>query len=76
MRIQAYAPQQSMKKEVAKIFNAPKLSEWLENSIPEGLQVFQIPEAHRVEIRTINLAERINREIKRRTLVVSIFPNP
>jgi transposase-like protein len=54
--------------------NAPKLSEWLENTIPEGLQVFQMPEEHRVKIRTTNLAERINREIKRRTQVVSIFP--
>ena len=96
---QAYVPQQSMKKEVAKdirhIFNAPsldesqrllnstilkyekkapKLCEWLENNIIEGLQVFKMPEEHQVKIRTTNLAERINRELKRRTRVVSIFP--
>jgi len=40
----------------------------------EGLQVFQMPEEHQVKIRTTNLAERINRELKRRTRVVSIFP--
>lgn len=55
--------------------DAPKLSDWLENNITEGLQVFQMPEDHRVRLRTTNLAERMNREIKRRTQVVSIFPS-
>jgi putative transposase len=55
--------------------SAPKLSEWLEVSIPEGLQVFQMPKHHQIKIRTTNLAERVNREIKRRTQVVSIFPS-
>lgn len=55
--------------------SAPKLSEWLEASIPEGLQVFQMPKPHQIKIRTTNLAERVNREIKRRTQVVSIFPS-
>ena len=55
--------------------SAPKLSKWLEVSIPEGLQVFQIPKHHQIKIRTTNLAERVNREIKRRTHVVSIFPS-
>ena len=44
-------------------------------SIPEGLQVFQMPKHHQIKIRTTNLAERVNREIKRRTQVVSIFPS-
>ena len=55
--------------------SAPKLSEWLEVSIPEGLQVFQMPKHHQIKLRTTNLAERVNREIKRRTQVVSIFPS-
>ena len=55
--------------------SAPKLSQWLEVSIPEGLQVFQIPKHHQIKLRTTNLAERVNREIKRRTEVVSIFPS-
>ena len=54
---------------------APKLSEWLEVSIPEGLQVFQMPKHHQIKLRTTNLAERVNREIKRHTQVVSIFPS-
>ena len=54
---------------------APKLSSWLEENIAEGLTVFSFPEQHRVKIRTTNVIERLNREIKRRTRVVSIFPN-
>ena len=54
---------------------APKLSQWMENNIPEGLAVFQFPEEHRKKIRTTNGLERVNREIYRRTRVVSIFPN-
>ena len=55
--------------------SAPKLSQWLEVSIPEGLLVFQMPKHHQIKLRTTNLAERVNREIKRRTQVVSIFPS-
>lgn len=54
---------------------APKLSHWMEDNIPEGLAVFQFPEEHRKKIRTTNGLERVNREIYRRTRVVSIFPN-
>lgn len=54
---------------------APKLAEWMEVNIPEGLAVFALPPAHRRRMRTTNLVERLNREIKRRTRVVSIFPN-
>lgn len=54
---------------------APELSEWMENNIPEGLTVFDFPDEHRKKIRTTNLLERINREIKRRTRVVTLFPN-
>jgi putative transposase len=54
---------------------APKLSHWMEANIPEGLVVFQFPEEHRKKIRTTNGLERVNREIYRRTRVVSIFPN-
>jgi transposase-like protein len=54
---------------------APKLSQWMENNLPEGLTIFQFPEEHRKKIRTTNGLERVNREIYRRTRVVSIFPN-
>ena len=54
---------------------APKLAAWLEESLPEGLTVLAFPEAHRRLLRTTNGVERLNREIKRRTQVASIFPN-
>ena len=47
----------------------------MEKNIPEGLTIHRFPVAHQKKIRTSNLIERLNREIKRRTKVVSIFPN-
>lgn len=54
---------------------APKFSEWLENYGEEGLTFFQFPLEHRKRIRTSNIMERLNQEIKRRTRVVRLFPN-
>jgi transposase-like protein len=54
---------------------APKLSAWLEANIPEGLTVFQFPATHGRRLRTSNLLERTNKELKRRTRVATLFPN-
>ena len=54
---------------------ASKLADWLEKNIPEGLTVFAFPVEHQRRLRTTNGVERLNREIDRRTTVVSIFPN-
>jgi transposase-like protein len=56
--------------------DAPKLADWAENNLAEGFTVFGFPQGHRVRLRTTNGLERVNREIKRRTRVASIFPNP
>jgi len=55
--------------------SAPKLSAWIEANIPEGLTVFKLPTAHRRRLRTTNMLERVNKEIKRRTRVATLFPN-
>jgi transposase-like protein len=47
----------------------------MEANIPEGFTVFDFPQAHWKKLRTSNLAERVNKEIKRRTKIVGIFPN-
>jgi transposase-like protein len=54
---------------------AARLADWLETSLPQGLTVLAFPEAHRRRLRTANSLERLNREIRRRARVVSIFPN-
>jgi transposase-like protein len=54
---------------------APKLADWIEKNVPEGLTVFAFPASHQRKLRTTNGLERLNREIHRRTSVVGIFPN-
>ena len=55
--------------------SAPRLSAWLEDNLSEGFPVFDFPLEHRRTIRTTNSLERINKEIRRRTRVVGVFPN-
>jgi len=54
---------------------APKLAAWMEENIPQGLTVFRLPTTHRRRLRTTNMLERLNRELKRRTRVATLFPN-
>ena len=53
----------------------PKLASWAEESLAEGFTVFGLPPEHRVRMRTTNGLERLNKEIKRRTRVATLFPN-
>jgi transposase-like protein len=55
--------------------SAPRLSAWLEENLAEGFTVYDYPLEHRRTIRTTNSLERINKEIRRRTRVVGVFPN-
>lgn len=54
---------------------APKLAQWAETALPEGLAVLALPRHHRKRLRTSNAIEVVNREIKRRTRVATLFPN-
>jgi putative transposase len=56
--------------------SAPELAAWLEMNVPDSFTVFALPKEHRLRLRTSNAAERLNQEIKRRTRVARIFPNP
>lgn len=55
--------------------HASRLARWMEINIPQGFAVFSLPEAHRKRMRTSNIIERLNKEIKRRTRVAGLFPN-
>ena len=53
----------------------PKLCAWVETNIEETWTFYRLPVAHHKHLKSTNLLERFNQEIKRRTLVVRIFPN-
>ena len=55
--------------------SVPNLAGWLETNGPESLTVLALPEAQRKKLRTTNSLERLNKEIKRRTRVATLFPN-
>jgi hypothetical protein len=52
-----------------------KLAAWLEANVPESLSVMALPMRHRKRMRTTNQLERLNRELKRRTRVATLFQN-
>jgi putative transposase len=53
----------------------PKVAELLLDAEADLLVHFTFPDTHRPRIRSTNPLERLNKEIKRRTAVVGIFPN-
>ncbi len=53
----------------------PKLCEWVEENIGETLTFYRLPLQHHKHMKSTNMLERFNEEIKRRTRVVRIFPN-
>jgi putative transposase len=53
----------------------PELADKLEAETEDTLACFNFPASHRVRIRTTNMLERYNEELRRRTRVIRIFPN-
>ena len=53
--------------------SAPRLSAWLEVILSEGFAHYDFPIGNRRSIRTTNSLERINKEVRRRTIVVMFF---
>jgi len=52
-----------------------KLCDWVEANIEETFTFYRLPRAHHKHLKSTNMLERLNEEIKRRTQVVRIFPN-
>jgi putative transposase len=52
-----------------------KLTGWVEENIEETFTYYGLPRQHHKHMKSTNMLERLNEEIKRRTHVVRIFPN-
>lgn len=53
----------------------PKLTTWVEEQIEETFTFYRLPQSHHKHLKSTNLLERFNQELKRRSQVVRIFPN-
>lgn len=54
---------------------APKAVACLEEGFEDAMAVMVLPEKYRKRLRTTNMQERLNEEIRRRERVIRIFPN-
>ena len=53
----------------------PKLTDWVEDNIEETFAFYRLPRQHHKHLKSTNMLERYNQEIKRRTHIVRVFPN-
>ncbi len=54
----------------------PELTEWVEEHIEETFPFDRLPRQHHKHMKSTNMLERFNGELRRRTQVIRIFPNP
>jgi putative transposase len=52
-----------------------KLCDWVEANIEQTLTFYRLPREHHKHLKSTNMLERLNEEIRRRTRVIRIFPN-
>jgi transposase-like protein len=55
--------------------SASRLASWMQSALPEGFTIFKLPQRYQRRLRTTNILERVNKEVKRRTRVATLFPN-
>lgn len=55
--------------------SAPKAVACLEDGFEDAMAVMALPEKYRRRLRTSNMQERLNEEVRRREKVIRIFPN-
>ena len=55
--------------------NGVQFIAWVEETIEETLTFYRLPRQHHKHLKSTNMLERLNEEIRRRTYVVRIFPN-
>jgi putative transposase len=53
----------------------PTLCDWVEEHIEQTFSFYRLPRQHHKHMKSTNMLERINEELRRRTRVVRIFPN-
>ncbi len=51
------------------------LAQWMEDNVREGLTIYAFPRSLHKKIRTVNGVENLNKQIRRRTRVMGIFPH-
>ena len=53
----------------------PEIARWIDEEIESCFSVYNLPESHHKRMRSTNMIERLNQELKRRSRVIRIFPN-
>jgi putative transposase len=61
--------------EKLRVSKKEKIADWLEDNLEDCLGIYTIPDKHRIKLRSTNMVERLNEEIKRRCQVIRVFPN-
>jgi transposase-like protein len=69
----AYARLRRVVEDIAPVY--PNVADYLEDHGEEIFAVYRLPEHHRRQLRSTNMLERYNQELKRRTRVIRIFPD-